>query len=109
MRHLKRKKYPFDLKVATSQNENSRHAVDLGMDVGEPDVRCITIKDDVAHIFYLELKKKKGALIPSQIEWNKDFDENFKCSNWNRDVAYGLMEAKEKILNWLLTIHNNHI
>lgn len=92
---------PFEIKVAASQNENSRHAVDLGMDVGEPDLRLSTRVNGIYHIFYLELKKTKGKLSPDQIKWNNRFDVWFASYNAKRDVAYGLVEAKEKIISWV--------
>ena len=57
--YLKATSYPFEVKLAASQNENSRHAVDFGMDVGEPDLRLYCRPGDILHMFYLELKKKK--------------------------------------------------
>ena len=109
VRYLARTQFSFEIKVAASQNENSRHAVNQGMDKGEPDLRLAVRVDDTAHFFFLELKTLTGTLIPSQIEWNADFDENYASSNWSRDVAYGLVEAKEKINNWLLTLSDNRI
>lgn len=102
--YLKATSYPFEVKLAASQNENSRHAVDLGMDVGEPDLRLYCRPDDILHMFYLELKKKKGKISESQIEWNGDFDANYAAINARRDVAYGFLEAREKIINWLSEI-----
>ena len=99
--YLKATAYPFEVKLAASQNENSRHAVDLGMDVGEPDLRFYCRPGDILHMFYLELKKKKGKLSESQIEWNVDFDANYAGVNATRAVAYGFLEAREKIISWL--------
>ncbi len=102
---------PFELKIATSQNENSRHAVDLGMDVGETDIRLSARRNYILYMLFLELKTKgkrlkngqlaKGALKESQIEWNENFDANFKSKNACRDIACGFLEAKQKILQWL--------
>ena len=92
--HWMRLQYP-KVKIAASQNENSRHAVGQGMDVGEPDLRLLwKCKDGVTHLHYLELKSKKGSLQPSQIKWNADFDANYASANCMRSVAYGFDEAK---------------
>ena len=100
-----------ELKIAASQNENSRHATVLGTDIGEPDLRLSLRHNDVYYILYLELKTKKarlrngniaaGALQQSQIDWNKNFDENYACDNCQRDIACGFEEAKKIILVWL--------
>jgi hypothetical protein len=93
--------YP-NIKIAASQNEHSHKFVDLGMDVGEPDLRLCKRVGDVAHFLYLELKRKDGALSGNQKKWNADFDANWNCENFVRDVAYGFIEAKEKIGAWVL-------
>lgn len=102
--YLKATSYPFEVKLAASQNENSRHAVDLGMDVGEPDLRLYCRPIDTLQMFYLELKKTNGRLSESQLKWNSDFDANYAAINARRDVAYGFLEAREKIINWLSEI-----
>jgi hypothetical protein len=48
----------------------------------------------------LELKKKKGKLLPSQKEFNDIFDEKYKTVNFQRAVAYGFTEAKTIIGEW---------
>jgi hypothetical protein len=88
--------------IAASQNENSRHMVNMGMSLGEPDLRLYCRYDDgILHMLYLELKTKKGRLQPSQIEWNKEFDEHYAAPNCHRAVAYGFAEAKEIITEWI--------
>lgn len=91
--------YPM-IKIATSQNENSRHAVDLGMDIGEPDIRLLYRQGDITYLLYLELKKKKGRLLKSQKEWNVDFDLNYQSQNCQRTVAYGFHHAKICVAVW---------
>lgn len=98
--------YPM-IKVAASQNENSRHAVDLGMDVGEPDIRLLIRVGKIAYLHYLELKKTKGRLNPSQISWNADFDENYLSDNCTRSVAFGFSQAKEWVTQWYQTVLGN--
>jgi hypothetical protein len=88
------------IKVAASQNEDSFHNTDLGMDVGEPDLRLLFRSEGVTHLYYVELKKKKGKLHASQIKWNADFDKNYASSNCMRDVAYGYVDAQIKIRTW---------
>ena len=92
---------PIKIKVAASQNENSRHCTDMGTDIGEPDLRLSARVRGIYHIYYLELKKTTGSLRESQDDWNADFDVNFLCYNARRDVAYGFQEAKGKIVEWI--------
>ena len=95
-----KKEFP-DIKISASQNENSRHAVDLGMDVGEPDIRLCKRIGDITYFLYLELKTSKGTLRDSQIKWNADFDANWECKNFTRDVAYGFADARDAVKCWL--------
>lgn len=95
------KSLSFEINICAPQNENSRHAKDLGMDVGRPDLEFGAKVNDIYHVFFLELKTIKGRLHASQITWNNRFDVWFACANVKRDVAYGLIEAKEKFMNWL--------
>lgn len=82
----------------------------MGMDVGEPDLRLSIRYNGVYHMFYLELKKKKGRISPSQEDWRDDFRKNFECENVKWDIAYGLQEAQDKIVGWLnsFTTPNPH-
>lgn len=93
--------YSFKVKVAASQNENSRHATHLGTDIGEPDLRLSARAGGVYYMYYLELKTTKGRLRESQTEWADDFNQNFACNNASCDVAYGFQEAKDKIIAWI--------
>jgi hypothetical protein len=86
-------------------NEDSRHNVDMGVDVGTTDLHLGTRCDDIFHCFYLELKTTEGELQQSQIDWNERFDKRFACSNAKRHVAYGLDEAKKAIDNWLQNLY----
>jgi hypothetical protein len=88
------------INICAAQNENSRHSTDLGLDAGRPDTELETRVDDILYIFYLELKKLNGKLLPSQIKWNENFDKYRVSKNAKRDVAYGFEQAKEKILAW---------
>ena len=94
-----------NVKVAASQNENSRHATGMGMDIGEPDIRLCKRVGNTAHFLYLELKSSKGTLGDNQIKWNVDFDSNWRCNNFKRDVAYGLADARDAIIAWVDSIH----
>ena len=97
-------KSPFELHISAPQNENSRHATDLGMDVGRPDLEFAARVNDIYYVFFLELKKKDGKLSPSQITWNERFDAHFACGNVCRDVAYGLQQAKDKFIGWVKSL-----
>lgn len=91
----------LQIKAAASQNENSRHATHLGTDIGEPDLRISATVRGTYYILYLELKKKKGTLRDSQIEWGERFDAHFACHNAERYVAYGYEDAKNAIDSWI--------
>lgn len=106
IRHLKTISSPFELGISAAQNENSRHSVDMGMDVGQPDLQLYTTIDDLQYTFWLELKRSKGSLRDSQIKWNERFDAHFKARNNRRDVAYGFNEAKDKCAAWLNEMNN---
>lgn len=102
---------PFELGISAAQNENSRHSVDMGMDVGQPDLQLYATIHDLQYTFWLELKRKDGALRESQTKWNERFDAHFKARNNCRDVAYGFDEAKAKCIAWLNTmvaLHSLH-
>jgi len=90
---------PF--KVASNNNEHARNYVNMGVDVGSPDLLITQRKGDVVHMLYLELKTKAGKLSDNQMAWNKDFDEHFACKNCKRDVAYGFSEAKRIVSEFL--------
>src|SRR5690348_6725880 len=92
----------FPIKIASNNNEHARNYINMGVDVGSPDLLITWRKNDIAHMFYLELKTKKGKLSKSQVEWNEDFDKNFACNNCQRAVAYGFSDAK-KIVSEILT------
>lgn len=101
VRFLRGMKLSFKLGISAAQNENSRHSVDMGMDVGQPDLQLYATIGDLQYTFWLELKRKDGSLRDSQIAWNEKFDTHFKAKNNQRDVAYGFNDAKEKCLEWL--------
>lgn len=86
---------------ASNNNEHARHCVDMGVEVGSTDLALRTRRGNTTYFFYLELKKLKGKLSPDQTAWNEDFDMHYVSSNCQRDVAYGLQEAKNKIIGWL--------
>lgn len=92
--------YPEIERIAASQNEDSYRNVEQGMDVGETDLRLYIVRRNIEHVLYLELKTINGKLSKSQIEWNKRFDTKY-VMNRKRDVAYGFLQAKEKIKNWV--------
>ena len=87
-----------------SANENRHKEMAQGVDTGEPDLWIYGLKDGVMHMLRLELKRKKpfGRLNDNQIEWNKWFDSVYiNCGNHKRAVAYGAIDAKEIIKQWL--------
>lgn len=89
---------------AANNNEHARHHVDMGVETGSADILFRTRRANITYFLYLELKKLKGKLSPDQIKWNSDFDAHYASSNCQRDVAYGLQEAKDKIIGWLASL-----
>lgn len=60
--------------------------------------------NNITHLFYLELKTKKGNLSPAQKKWNADFDINHKSRNCQRSVAYVFLDAKRAIADFYLAV-----
>lgn len=91
------------LKVAANFNEHARHCMDMGGDVGSPDLRIEQLRNDgITHILYLEIKTKTGRLSQDQLDWNANFDACFLSKNCTRAVARGYKEALKIIDGWLL-------
>jgi hypothetical protein len=88
------------IKVCAPMNENSKHCLDMGVDVGCTDLILGTRVGSLYHILYLEIKTKNGELSPSQIGWNAEFDEIYASENCCRQVAYGYHEGIRIIEAW---------
>lgn len=96
-----RSEYP-EIKVIATLNEDSRTRVDMGCDIGIPDLILMRRVGGVLLVFFLELKTKTGRLSDSQKDWAADYAARFACeSNTNYDVAYGFSAAKEKVKSWV--------
>jgi hypothetical protein len=91
----------FNIGVASNNNEHARHAVDMGVDVGSPDLLWRMRHGGVTYFLYMEMKRAKGVLSPDQIEWNEEFDKHFVSDNCERCVAYGLKEAQNLVKSWI--------
>ena len=98
--HWVKETYPLVMITAT-QNENSyKETAQIGS-LGITDLILFYRDiDHKFHVFFLELKKTDGKLLPSQKTWNSNFDTNFSCGNASRAVAYGFIDAKIKIKCW---------
>jgi len=84
-------------------NENSRHATDMGIVVGITDLIIFARKDGILHVFFHELKTKKGKLSDSQVDWFRDYySKKLISSNTHYEVSYGLSQAKKEIAEWML-------
>jgi len=104
-----RETYP-EIRVSMSANENNHYHLDMGIDVGEPDLWLYKMgADNICHFLRLELKTTIGKLNPNQEEWNMWFDIEFgNCANHKRAVAYGFPQARELINNWFATINDDN-
>jgi hypothetical protein len=91
-----------DVKVIAPMNENSRHSLPMGVDVGCPDLILLRRKDGQLFVYFLELKTKKGRLRDTQKDWAADYEKRFACANTYHAVAYGFSAAKQQLLDWFL-------
>ena len=98
------KKTHADVKIIATLNENSRHHIGMGCDVGITDLMLMKRVGGVLYVFFLELKKKKGVLSKSQKDWRIDYECRFAGNNTRYDVAYGFDEMKEKINLWIKSL-----
>ena len=99
--HWVKETYPLVMITAT-QNENSYKDTKQIGSLGITDLILFDVRDATLHCFFLELKKLKGKLLPSQKTWNTTYDERYgSCTNTQRAVAYGFLEAKGLIANWM--------
>lgn len=93
-----KKEFPDIIITGTDNENNYKDTASIGC-IGISD---LLLFDPRGKVLFLELKKKKGKLLASQIEFNNFFDINFSsCSIYTRAVAYGFDEAKEIILAWV--------
>lgn len=90
--------------VASNNNEHARHQLSMGVDVGSPDLLLRTRRLGVTYFLYIEMKTKSGKLKPSQVEWNSDFDANYRSSTCKRAVAHSLLDAKRAVTEWSTTL-----
>lgn len=90
--------YPHLLISATANEKSYKETRQIGS-IGITDLLLFK-RTRIVHILWLELKKKKGKLQPSQVFWNQIFDKNYAASNSKRAVAYGFLEAQEIIKKW---------
>lgn len=92
--------YPHLIITATANEKNYKET----KQIGSPGITDLLLFDMIyGCVLFLELKKKKGKLLPSQIEWNKKFDASLPI-NFSRAVAYGFLEGKRIITEWIDTL-----
>jgi hypothetical protein len=90
--------YSFLIITATANEKNYKETRQIGC-LGITDILLFHPK---GFVLFLELKKKKGKLLDSQIEFNTDFDKRFSpCPVYSRAVAYGFLEAKRLTIEWM--------
>lgn len=87
-----KREHPY-LKAFATRNEDSRKRSEE-IEVGLPDVIIRWEQGGIRHLFYLEIKRKKGRLSENQKQWIKD---NSLLANEYYAVAYGLEECKQAI------------
>lgn len=104
LNYLRTTPYHSDLWVCAPMNENSHKHIDMGVDVGCTDLIIGIPHKGIFHLFFLELKTKKGKLRDTQKTWNERFDNEWlpKCSNISRAVAYGYDDGIKQLDNFLL-------
>lgn len=90
------------LMITATANERSYKET---RQIGSKGITDLILFHPNGHVLWCELKKLKGTLLPSQIEWNTDFDLRFAPTpNYTRAVAYGYNQAIEIIARWLANI-----
>ncbi len=94
--HWVKEAYSQIIITSTANEKNYKETRQIG---------CLGITDLLlferqGYVLFLELKKKKGKLLPSQIAWNEKFDANHP-PNFSRAVAYGFEEAKRITIEWI--------
>ncbi len=94
--HWVKTTYPAIMIAATANEKNYKETRQIGC-VGIPD---LLLFDESGRVLFLELKKKRGKLLPSQIDWNEAFDKNHPA-NFSREVAFGYQEAITAIQDWI--------
>ncbi len=99
MHYLKTTKSFSDIRICATRNEDSRHMLDMGVDVGRTDLTLERSWKGLLYILYLELKTLDGELTPSQVKWNERFDAS-PCKNAQRAVAYGYNDAVRIATEW---------
>ncbi len=77
-----------NIMITTTGNEKFYKGIIASL--GIPDL--ILFDWQTGRVLFLELKKKRGKLLPSQKTWNQVFDAS-NVLGWSRDVAYGYEEA----------------
>lgn len=101
------KTYP-DYNLQATLNENSRYSVEMGLMVGITDLLIFVRKDEILHVFFLELKtqSRNSVLRPSQEKWHKDiYLPELQSKNTHYAVAKGLSEAKKEIVEWVKVLN----
>lgn len=91
-------------------NENSRHNLEMGINVGITDLFIFVRKNDVLHVFFHELKTKHkmSKLSDSQVEWYRnEYVPKLQASNTYYAVSKGLSEAKKEIADWIKKLEIN--
>lgn len=98
-----------DYLLTATLNENSRHALEMGVSVGITDLVIYLKKVDILYVFFHELKTKsnKSILRDSQIKWyNETYVPKLQAANTHYAVSKGLSEAKKEITDWITTVRN---
>jgi len=92
---------PAEVHVIATLNEDSRHKLTMGVDVGCPDLLLFYRGRSVLHVFFLELKTKTGSMRYTQKEWAEGYLANLQSINTSYATAYGLEEAQGYVEAWL--------
>lgn len=91
--------YPHIIITTTANEKSYKETAQIGS-LGITDL-LLFMPPPKEKVLFLELKKMKGKLLESQINWNKEFDNKFLPSViYSRAVAYGFIEAKHIITTW---------
>jgi len=85
------------VKVVATLNENNKHCMDMGCDLGITDLIIHWTVDGTMYTLFLELKTTTGSLQESQEDWAFDYQYHYAATNTYYGTAFGYEKAIEII------------
>lgn len=101
-----KQEYP-DVAVDYNKNEGKKTKATamrdkrMGQRAGRPDLQLSKKVRTIKHYLQLELKKMKGKMLPSQIEYHAEF---VPAANDKITTGYGLLHCQQIVREWVESI-----